>query len=477
MGKNRPRGFFNHIALVSAPWPIFSRPSIQLGALKAYLRGAFPDLKVSCQHFFLTLAEAVGYPVYRALSKETWLAESVYAALLYPGQRESIGRFFARQAKKSGELAGLDFPDLCRRVKSVSDAFIRKTDWAVLDLAGFSVCLCQLTASLYFIRKIRKSAPNLPLIAGGAIIGGDTAGDLLAAFPEIDLIITGEGELPLARLVGHLRAGGRCRDLPPTAGIVRRRDNRSRDAAAFCQLDDLETLPQPDFSDYFDLLAGLPADKRFFPMLPLEISRGCWWRAGRPDTGGRKQPQGCAFCNLNLQWQGYRTKAVDQAVDEIDRLTEKHRVLSVALMDNVLPPGKSRDIFMALAGKNKDFQFFAELRASTGRQSLEIFSRAGMTEAQIGIESLSSRLLKKLNKGTTAMDNMEIMKNCEALGIKNSANLILRFPGSDETDVAETLRALRFARFFRPLRIVHFWLGRSSPVWENPPELRPEGRV
>lgn len=34
--------------------------------------------------------------------------------------------------------------------------------------------------------------------------------------------------------------------------------------------------------------------------------------------------------------------------------------------------------------------------------------------------------------------------------------------------MAETLRAIQFARFFRPLRIVYFWLGMHSPVWENP---------
>lgn len=166
--------------------------------MKAYLKDIFPDVTVSCCHFFLTLAEAVGYPVYQTLSRETWLAESVYAALLYPEREESISRFFGGRAKKSSELAGLDFPDLTRRVKAVSADFIQKTDWQSMDLVGFSVCLCQLTASLYFIREIRRHAPDLPLIAGGSIVGGRAAGDLLAAFPEIDLIVTGEGEGPLA---------------------------------------------------------------------------------------------------------------------------------------------------------------------------------------------------------------------------------------------------------------------------------------
>ena len=81
-----------------------------------------------------------------------------------------------------------------------------------------------------------------------------------------------------------------------------------------------------------------------------------------------------------------------------------------------------------------------------------------MREVQIGIEARSSSLLKKLHKGTSAIQNLEIMKNCEALGIRNISNLILQFPGSDEKDVAETLEVLEFAWPFHPLKAVSFWL-------------------
>ena len=368
-GHHHTKGIFNRIALISAPWPLFSRPSIQLGALKAYLKSVSPDITVSCHHFFLSLAKAIGYPVYQALSRKTWVAESVYAALLYPERQDRISRFFAVQAKKTRELAGLDFPDLTRRVKIVSDAFVQKTDWGRMDLAGFSVCLCQLTASLYFVRQIKRLAPNLPLIVGGSITGGCITEDLWTAFPEIDLIVIGEGEQPLARLVDHFQAGGRCDDLGPTPGIIRRKDGRSQNSISFCQLPDLQALPIPEFTEYFELLSTFPEHKRFFPTLPVEISRGCWWRAFNPDIPNHEQTKGCAFCNLNLQWQGYRTKAVDQVVNEIDRLTDQHRVLSVAFMDNVLPPKKSRTIFDSLTHKSKAFQFLAELRATTTRRT------------------------------------------------------------------------------------------------------------
>jgi hypothetical protein len=93
---------------------------------------------------------------------------------------------------------------------------------------------------------------------------------------------------------------------------------------------------------------------------------------------------------------------------------------------------------------------------------------AGLRQVQVGIEALSTRLLRKLHKGTTAIQNLEIMKHCEALGITNRSNLMLHFPLSDAQDVEETLKTMEFSRSFRPPRPVGFWLGLGSPVWRNP---------
>jgi hypothetical protein len=49
------------VALISAPWPFFSRPSIQLGTLKAYLRHELPDIRIDAHHFYLKLAAEIDY--------------------------------------------------------------------------------------------------------------------------------------------------------------------------------------------------------------------------------------------------------------------------------------------------------------------------------------------------------------------------------------------------------------------------------
>jgi len=62
--KNKSIRPFNKLALISTPWPLYSRPSIQLGTLKAYLKARTPDLEVDVFHFYLSLAEAIGYRLY-----------------------------------------------------------------------------------------------------------------------------------------------------------------------------------------------------------------------------------------------------------------------------------------------------------------------------------------------------------------------------------------------------------------------------
>jgi ribosomal peptide maturation radical SAM protein 1 len=461
--KLKQKAPFNKVVLISAPWPLYSRPSIQIGTLKSYLKKKMPDLKVDAHHFYLKVAETIGYERYRTISERTWLAESIYAALLYPERLTHIEKIFYKYAAGKSSLREISFEVLTKQIQKVSETFIHTIDWGGYDLAGFSICLCQLTASLYFIRQVKNQFPNLFIVIGGSMFTADATRNLFKIFPEIDVAINGEGELPLSRLIAYLNDPMR-KEIPPVNGIVTAESAEKKTPNAFDQMNELSDLVPPDYNDYFELLQSFGPEKTFFPTLPMEISRGCWWR--RKQEG--EKSTGCAFCNLNLQWDGYRSKNPAQVVSEIDHLTKKYKTLSVAFTDNLLPLKTSRDIFNGIARLGKDFRLFGEIRATTPESTLKAMRVAGMQEVQIGIEALSTRLLKKLNKGTTAIQNIEIMKYCEMTGIANSSNLILYFPGSDQKDVDETLRNLDFVLCFRPLKRVHFWLGLGSPVWQHP---------
>jgi ribosomal peptide maturation radical SAM protein 1 len=463
--KNTPKTPFQKIGLISTPWPLYNRPSIQLGMLKAFLQARIPDLQIEVFHFYLLLAEAIGYRFYQEISERTWLAESMYSALLYPRQIKQAQSLFSKESAGNSILRQAKFKTLTSRIKKATDAFLMQQSWESYQLLGFTISYCQLTSALYVIKWLKKRFPELVIVVGGASTSGSAAYGLLKKFPEIDLVVNGEGEMPLYHIIEHLRRTPYNLDFSKIQGVITRKMGcNNKDRASFSQLETLDGLPVPDYDNYFDLLKTFSARKTFFPTLPVEISRGCWWKR----TVGSDKATGCAFCNLNLQWNGYRHKSAARVVSEIDCLTHRHQTLSVAIMDNVLPRQGSIEIFKHIAKLNKDLRLFGEVRATATWKELKAMRDSGMREVQIGIEALSSRLLKKLRKGTTAIQNLEIMKNCEALDIKSVSNLILQFPASDEHDVAETLKILEFALPFYPLKAVNFWLGLGSPVWQQP---------
>ncbi|MGD9174334.1 MAG: hypothetical protein PVF29_09245 [Desulfobacterales bacterium] len=199
--KNKPEKTPPQIALISTPWPLFDRPSIQLGTLKSYLNARIPNLQIDTFHFYLQLAEAIGYHTYDEISERTWLAESIYAALLYPRSHQQAERLFRKESAGRARLQKIEFKALTRKIKKATAAFVHSQNWQAYGLIGFSISLCQLTSALYAIKHIKKKFPQITIVVGGALTPAVAAPALLKSFADIDMVVNGEGELPLYHIV------------------------------------------------------------------------------------------------------------------------------------------------------------------------------------------------------------------------------------------------------------------------------------
>ncbi|RUM88198.1 MAG: hypothetical protein DSZ24_04315 [Thermodesulfatator sp.] len=436
------------VALIALPWPLFNRPAVQLGVLKGYLR-RLPGVGVRTFFPYLRVAWRLGYETYQALCDSSWLCEALGAGLLFPEKQESAARLFHRLARREGLT--LDYHKTLFLLKDTLEEYFRALSWEKYQVVGFSVCLNQLTLSLWAARLLKERFPHLHIVLGGALCAGDLGRSLLENFDFVDFVIHGEGERPLARLLQALSQGR-----PPEGpGIFLRRKGE----VVGGELDQLppEEIPSPVYEDYFAELQTLPAEARFFPVIPLEASRGCWW--------GK-----CRFCNLNLQWSGYRLRPLSAILGDIRRHA-RAGLLDLAFMDNCLDRRQALALFEELARDGRDYRIFAELRAIYTAEEYRRMRRGGLYWVQIGIEALSTGLLRRLGKGTTAMDNVAAMRHCEEAGLELSANLICHFPGSTEEEVHETLINLDYVFPYRPLTTVSFWLGYGSPVAQRPREF------
>ena len=445
------------IALISMPWPAFYRPSIQLGSLKAFL--SLQKVNIDTFHFYPEIADIIGINAYETISSSTWLSEAIYASLLFPEREDTIQEFLEKEIKKRKKKLSIRLAEITEKIKGLHERHLKGIKWEKYQLIGFSVCISQLASSLYMIKKIKGIYPKIPIVIGGSDVCGEIGKSLLKVFPEIDFVIQGEGELPLWKLCKFFKSRTNFK----ISGLMSR-VNKEVIGNGYQQIQNLDYLPPPDYTDYFDTLKHLKSLKSHIPAIPIEGSRGCWWNQSH-----RGKPlKACRFCNLNLQWKGYRAKTPSRIVKEVDYLVRKYGSLKLYFVDNILNYEGIRETFEGIANLGKDLEIFLESRAQIKKEQLKWMKKAGVKKIQIGIEALSTSLLKKIHKGTTAIQNIAIMKHCEELGITNSANLIMCFPGSEEKEVVETLKNIDFILPYRPLKGIKFWLGYGSAIASYP---------
>jgi len=431
------------LALVAAPWHLCNRPAIQLGSLKAYLQQEAPWIKIRNHHPYLDVAREIGTADYQRIAADMWLSEALYAGALFPELEQKALRLARRQRKKAGLTNRFEPSSVSVACQRALTAWIDSIDWSGYELIGFSVCFHQLLASLFCARRIKQLYPSAVIVFGGSSVLPDME-QCLSHQAGVDFCISGEGELPLLRLIEELSAT-KERRTP--------KKNAAKSAGQLRQLDKL-ALPPPDYDDFFaDMRRSFPSAP-FIPVLPIEFSRGCWWNK-------------CSFCNLNLQWQGYRQKSAKQMLYEVTFLRHRHQCLDFTFTDNSLPRAASRIFFEKMRQEKGETHFFAELRVEH-TTDFALFRKGGLTEAQVGIEALSASLLARMRKGVSVMDNVFAMKKAAELEIILQGNLITEFPGSTEQERDETLRVLDFVFPYTPLAAATFFLGHDSPVCNFP---------
>lgn len=442
------------IALIAPPWQIYNRPSIQIAALKAFLKEQRPEYQIKNFHPYIFIASSTDFETYNRISQSGWASEAVCAALLFPEKKTTAIKLIgsALFKKKQGKTNKFEAERILETTQKSIAEYIKKLPLNDLKLVGITACLNQLTAGLYIASIIKESAPELPIVMGGSSCAEESGWSILNYFPFIDYVINGEGELPLLSLCDFLF--GRRKNF--NAAVMHRNlEKRSSTPYVKLQIKDINQLPTPDYDDYFRELTLLPSSEKIQPSLSVEASRGCWW--------GK-----CNFCNLNIQWDKYRSKKPDKISKEILNLSSRYKCLDFSFMDNTLPKKTASTIFQTLADHRNDYSFFTELRAVHSRKEIAEMARGGLKELQVGVESLSTSLLKRLNKGSRVIDNIASIRHAAEAGINLQANLIMQFPGSTEEEAKETYDNLDYLWPFTPLKPVNFWLGVGSPVSLEP---------
>ena len=446
------------VALVSMPWMAPGLPSIQLGTLAAVLNRNHIDCR--SYEFFLDYAAEIGVRLYNILSNAGgFIEEWLFAQHYYKHETGNDLRSFRSNRPPFG-LGDFALEEQTLDVLvPVTDQFLEelamRPEWAGHDIVGFSLTISQTASSMALARLLKRRFAELTIIFGGSACAGPMGPALLAVCPYVDVVVSVEGEAILPKLVQRLREGLSPNDMP---GVLwRDLDGSTRGSVGGPILTQKEDLSIA-FDEYFVRLDSLGLRDSIEVWLPFESSRGCWW--------GEKHQ--CTFCGLHEIMQ-FRSRSWDTVLAEMEKLAERHQIKRFFAVDLIMPTNFLRTFLPEIVRRRHEWSLFYEVKANLKRSDMEVLAEAGVRWIQPGIESLDNEILKLMDKGVTAIQNVQVLKWCRELDIRVTWNIITGTP-MEPPQAYQSMAALIPSLFHLtpPSGASPFQLHRFSPFFENP---------
>lgn len=457
------------IMFVVLPFADIEYPSLGPSLLQAQLkRGGFSS---SIRYFNLDIAELIGHELYGWLDqcRDQWLGTSApavslvgewfFADLVFPGQIPQEDEYVARFLTSEPGSQKL-IPQILkarRGRREFIDRCVLQIQQRSPRAVGFTSSFHQTCACLAVAMRLKKTVNPPTIIIGGANCEGEMGLQMIRSFPCLDYVCTGEGDEVVPLLLQRLRDG----DPQPVPGILKQGEKQTLSLPP--PVREMDTLPFPDYSDYFQQISQSPLVDRTRPRLLMETSRGCWW--------GEKQH--CTFCGLNGETMAYRSKSPKRVIQELSYLCDTYGVDRCDCVDNILDPRYIRTVFPELIRNGPKVELFYETKSNLSFEQLRVLRLGGVRSIQPGIESFSDQVLRLMRKGCTGLQNIQLLRWSEELGISVSWNILYGFPGEPPFEYARMaeliplLTHLEPPAFCEPVRMDRF-----SPIFARREEFR-----
>ena len=422
----------SRLLLVCMPFQHLRLSSLSVGLLATMLRQHGVECREAYLHF--DFARLIGRHAYTVISdsgaKNTILGEVLFAEQYRGGLDEDTDRalkplFGDRDARSSLMTA---FADGC----------LDKIGDAGCDIVGFSTSFNQLFPSLWLARLIKSRRPDTRIVFGGSACSSPMGERITEYYPEVDLVVSGFGEQPLVDL-----ALG-------TIGFEPRFVHNEVPV-------NLDTLPIPDYEPFLREWRAFDDTSNGGITLSFETSRGCWW--------GQKHH--CKFCGLNQREMAFNAKSSERMVEEVRTLWDRHRC-GLFATDTILSRKHLKEALPRLAEYGDKPEIFYEVKANMARREVEVLRAANVTAIQPGIESLSTPLLKLIDKGVKSIQNLALLKWCREEGITPSWNILYGIPGERKEFYFEQIELFDRIPHFAPPEGAHLiQLDRFSPYFNS----------
>jgi magnesium-protoporphyrin IX monomethyl ester (oxidative) cyclase len=165
----------------------------------------------------------------------------------------------------------------------------------------------------------------------------------------------------------------------------------------------------------------------------------------------------------------YRCKSVPRVLEEFRTLATRFGTHRLHVVDNIISRDHLKTVIPALAEEGAPYSLFYETKANLSAEEIELLAAAGVRRIQPGIESLSLGALKLMEKGTTPVTNLQLLRRARWQGIFVTWNFLWQLPGDDPAWYSEVAKWLPLVFHLQaPNTLVPVRFDRFSPYHQRP---------
>jgi anaerobic magnesium-protoporphyrin IX monomethyl ester cyclase len=280
---------------------------------------------------------------------------------------------------------------------------------------------------------VKNYNPEIITMMGGPHVSF-TAADTLRQYPEIDLIVIGEGEDTIAELTPVIKNRNKWRDI---RGI------------AYRSGDEIIITGKRDFITDIDKIT-LPARN----LLPISRYRALGFPVSL--ITGRGCPYSCIFClGRKMVGSKVRKRNPKLVLDEIESIIG-YGFDRINIADDLFTTDKERvrEICMGIKERSLKFPWSAFARVDTVSQEVfDLMAAAGCDSVSFGVETGNPEMLKRIKKGIKLEQVYTAVKMCQQAGMIAHESFIIGLPGETKDTLLETDK---FAKSTKALYGYHF---------------------
>lgn len=306
-----------------------------------------------------------------------------------------------------------------------------KIGWA--DIYGITVYVTNLELTKRIVRLCKEKNPDSVVVVGGAHPSCVPESPEFINNPDMDFVVVGDGEVPMADIVKGKFQGMRGKVIIA----------KPFQAFLFPSFDLI------DVNSYHRKIGELS--------IPLITSKGCPFR--------------CAYCGRQKMHElneKVRFAPPETIYDHLLKIKTQFGINVINFVDDQFTLDRSRLFEMLNLIKPLDMKFRCNGRAGYDtEETYKRLSEAGCVQAVWGIESGSQYLLDRMNKKVKVQDNYDVIKWAKKYGITSRALILIGFPGETKETLEETKEFIKRAK---PDQFLVFTMVPypGTDVWNNP---------